>query len=168
VTRASLDKQPHEVASMFDDVAERYDLTNDLLSLGQDRAWRKEVAKAVDARPAQKILDLETKRIAAMVAKDIPALDALLGDDLSYTHSGGSTDTKASFLALIKERGRYLGIDYLKTQVSTWGDSTAMVRGLAQIRLEGTPGYQVLFLDVWAIRNGTWKMVAWQATRVKE
>ena len=58
VTRASLNKQPHEVASMFDDVAERYDLTNDVLSLGQDRQWRKEVAKAVDARPAQKILDL--------------------------------------------------------------------------------------------------------------
>ncbi len=58
VTRASLDKQPHEVASMFDDVAERYDLTNDVLSLGQDRRWRKEVTKAVDARPAQKILDL--------------------------------------------------------------------------------------------------------------
>ena len=58
MTRASLDKQPHEVASMFDDVAERYDLTNDVLSLGQDRRWRKEVAKAVDARPAQKILDL--------------------------------------------------------------------------------------------------------------
>nr|WP_206324742.1 MULTISPECIES: demethylmenaquinone methyltransferase [unclassified Streptomyces] len=58
VTRASLDKQPHEVASMFDGVAANYDLTNDVLSLGQDRRWRKEVAKAVDARPAQKILDL--------------------------------------------------------------------------------------------------------------
>jgi demethylmenaquinone methyltransferase/2-methoxy-6-polyprenyl-1,4-benzoquinol methylase len=58
VTRASLDKQPHEVASMFDDVAERYDLTNDVLSLGQTRLWRAEVAKAVDARPAQKVLDL--------------------------------------------------------------------------------------------------------------
>ncbi|MFC8583142.1 demethylmenaquinone methyltransferase [Streptomyces sp. NPDC057217] len=58
MTRATLDKQPHEVASMFDDVAAHYDLTNDVLSLGQDRRWRKEVAKAVDARPAQRILDL--------------------------------------------------------------------------------------------------------------
>nr|WP_272926016.1 demethylmenaquinone methyltransferase [Streptomyces sp. SID4919] len=53
-----MDKQPHEVASMFDDVAERYDLTNDVLSLGQDRIWRRAVAKAVDARPAQRVLDL--------------------------------------------------------------------------------------------------------------
>ncbi|MFJ9213551.1 demethylmenaquinone methyltransferase [Streptomyces sp. NPDC102264] len=58
MTRASLDKQPHEVISMFDDVAEKYDLTNDVLSLGQARLWRKEVAKAVKARPAEKVLDL--------------------------------------------------------------------------------------------------------------
>lgn len=58
MTRASLDKQPHEVASMFDDVAANYDLTNDVLSLGQARLWRKEVAAAVHARPAEKVLDL--------------------------------------------------------------------------------------------------------------
>lgn len=58
VTRASLDKQPHEVASMFDGVAEKYDLTNDVLSLGQARLWRKEAAKAVAARPGHKVLDL--------------------------------------------------------------------------------------------------------------
>lgn len=58
VTRASLDKQPHEVAAMFDDVAAKYDLTNDVLSLGQARLWRKAVAKAVDARPTERVLDL--------------------------------------------------------------------------------------------------------------
>jgi demethylmenaquinone methyltransferase/2-methoxy-6-polyprenyl-1,4-benzoquinol methylase len=58
VTRATLDKQPHEVASMFDDVAAKYDLTNDVLSLGQARLWRKAVAKAVNARPAELVLDL--------------------------------------------------------------------------------------------------------------
>ncbi len=58
VTRADLDKKPAEVAAMFDDVARRYDLTNDVLSLGQDRRWRKAVVDAVDARPGQKVLDL--------------------------------------------------------------------------------------------------------------
>ncbi|GAA0341977.1 demethylmenaquinone methyltransferase [Streptomyces blastmyceticus] len=58
VTRASLDKQPHEVAAMFDDVAAKYDLTNDVLSLGQARLWRKAVAQAVNARPGEKVLDL--------------------------------------------------------------------------------------------------------------
>jgi demethylmenaquinone methyltransferase/2-methoxy-6-polyprenyl-1,4-benzoquinol methylase len=58
VTRASLDKQPHEVAAMFDDVAARYDLTNDVLSLGQTRLWRKAVTKAIDPQPGETILDL--------------------------------------------------------------------------------------------------------------
>ncbi|MFC4496647.1 demethylmenaquinone methyltransferase [Streptomyces ovatisporus] len=58
MTRASLDKQPHEVAAMFDDVAARYDITNDVLSLGQARLWRRAVARAVDARPGERVLDL--------------------------------------------------------------------------------------------------------------
>jgi demethylmenaquinone methyltransferase / 2-methoxy-6-polyprenyl-1,4-benzoquinol methylase len=58
VSRASLDKQPHEVAAMFDDVAERYDLTNDVLSLRQDRRWRRAVLSAVAPKPGERILDL--------------------------------------------------------------------------------------------------------------
>ena len=58
MTRADLSKQPHEVAAMFDDVADRYDVTNDVLSLGQDRLWRRAVVRAVDARPGQTVLDL--------------------------------------------------------------------------------------------------------------
>ncbi|MGH3263050.1 MAG: class I SAM-dependent methyltransferase, partial [Trebonia sp.] len=58
MTRADLDKQPTEVAAMFDGVARRYDLVNDVLSLGQDRVWRKAVARAVDAQPWERVLDL--------------------------------------------------------------------------------------------------------------
>lgn len=53
-----MDKQPHEVAAMFDDVAARYDLTNDVLSLGLARSWRKAVAGAVAARSGERVLDL--------------------------------------------------------------------------------------------------------------
>ena len=40
MSRATLDKEPHEVAEMFDGVARRYDLTNTVLSFAQDRRWR--------------------------------------------------------------------------------------------------------------------------------
>jgi demethylmenaquinone methyltransferase/2-methoxy-6-polyprenyl-1,4-benzoquinol methylase len=56
--RASLDKQPHEVAAMFDDVAERYDVTNDVLSLGRTRAWRRAVVRAIAPQPGERVLDL--------------------------------------------------------------------------------------------------------------
>ena len=58
MSRASLEKDPRDVAAMFDDVAGRYDLTNDVLSLGQDRRWRRAVVAACDARPGQRVLDL--------------------------------------------------------------------------------------------------------------
>src|SRR5688500_17644713 len=43
---------------MFDGVAERYDVTNDVLSLGQDRRWRTAVVQAVQPQAGEKILDL--------------------------------------------------------------------------------------------------------------
>jgi demethylmenaquinone methyltransferase / 2-methoxy-6-polyprenyl-1,4-benzoquinol methylase len=58
VTRAHLDKQPYEVAAMFDGVARRYDLTNTILSFGQDRGWRQATRRALDLRPGEKVLDL--------------------------------------------------------------------------------------------------------------
>lgn len=57
-TRASLAKGRSEVAAMFDRVAERYDLANDVLSLGQDRAWRRLVLEAVDPQIGDRVLDL--------------------------------------------------------------------------------------------------------------
>jgi demethylmenaquinone methyltransferase/2-methoxy-6-polyprenyl-1,4-benzoquinol methylase len=58
VSRAGLDKQPHDVATMFDGVAEKYDLTNDILSMGQDRRWRRRVVDLVAPKPGEVILDL--------------------------------------------------------------------------------------------------------------
>ncbi len=58
MTRARLDKKPADVAAMFDAVAERYDLLNDVLSLGQDRYWRSAVARIVGAGPGDLVLDL--------------------------------------------------------------------------------------------------------------
>ncbi|MEP6851121.1 MAG: demethylmenaquinone methyltransferase [bacterium] len=58
MSRATLDKQPGEVASMFDGVARRYDVTNTVLSLGQDRRWRRLTRRSLDARPGDRVLDL--------------------------------------------------------------------------------------------------------------
>lgn len=56
--RAHLDKAPHAVAAMFDAVARRYDITNDLLSLGMDRSWRRATVAAVGTAPGEMVLDL--------------------------------------------------------------------------------------------------------------
>ncbi len=58
MNRADLGKDPEAVASMFDAVARRYDIVNDLLSLGRTKAWRKKVVKIIAPKPGMKILDI--------------------------------------------------------------------------------------------------------------
>ena len=58
MSRANLGKDPDEVAAMFDGVAKRYDIVNDLLSLGRTKAWRKAATKIIAPAPGMKILDL--------------------------------------------------------------------------------------------------------------
>ena len=84
MTRAGLDKDPAEVAAMFDEVAPRYDLTNTVLSLGQDRGWRRAVAAALDLRPGERVLDLAagTATSSAALARggaDVVGCDFSLG-----------------------------------------------------------------------------------------
>lgn len=57
MVRARLDKSPREVAAMFDEVAERYDLLNDLLSLGRTKAWRRSVVATIAPHSGMRILD---------------------------------------------------------------------------------------------------------------
>ena len=79
MSRANLDKDPDEVAAMFDGVARRYDLVNDLLSLGRTKAWRRAATAIIAPKPGMKILDLaagtgsSSEPLAAAGAEVIPA-----------------------------------------------------------------------------------------------
>lgn len=58
MTRAGLDKQPVEVARMFDGVARRYDVTNTVLSFGLDKLWRRRTRLVLQPQPGTRVLDL--------------------------------------------------------------------------------------------------------------
>ena len=79
MSRATMDKNPDEVAAMFDGVAKRYDLVNDLLSLGRTKAWRRVTTSIISPAPGMKILDLaagtgsSSEPLAAAGADVIPA-----------------------------------------------------------------------------------------------
>lgn len=65
---------------MFDEVAASYDKTNDLLSLGQDRIWRRRVAKLVAAKAGESILDLAAGTGSSSVAFTGPGVRVVAGD----------------------------------------------------------------------------------------
>jgi demethylmenaquinone methyltransferase/2-methoxy-6-polyprenyl-1,4-benzoquinol methylase len=58
MTRAGFDKQPRDIALMFDGVARRYDVTNTVLSGGQDRRWRRLTRQSLELKPGELVLDL--------------------------------------------------------------------------------------------------------------
>jgi demethylmenaquinone methyltransferase/2-methoxy-6-polyprenyl-1,4-benzoquinol methylase len=95
MTRAHLDKDPHDVAAMFDEVAPKYDRTNTVLSMGQDRRWRKAVAAALDLAPTDRCLDL-----AAGTATSAAALAR-----------GGATVVGCDFSLGMLREGRGKGVD---------------------------------------------------------
>ena len=68
MSRADLDKDPHDVAAMFDGVARRYDLTNTVLTAGQDRRWRALTRASLDLRPGERVLDLAAGTAVSTVA----------------------------------------------------------------------------------------------------
>jgi demethylmenaquinone methyltransferase/2-methoxy-6-polyprenyl-1,4-benzoquinol methylase len=53
-----MDKQPDEVAGMFDEVAKHYDRTNDILSAGNAILWRLATVRAVAPEAGERILDI--------------------------------------------------------------------------------------------------------------
>lgn len=78
--RASLDKNPDDVAGMFDEVAKRYDIMNDLTTFGQVRVWREAVAAAIDPRPGLRVLDIaagtgSSSAVYALGGADVVACD---------------------------------------------------------------------------------------------
>lgn len=72
MTRATLEKEQMQVAAMFDSIAPRYDLTNDVLTLWQTKIWRSALRHAVAAKPGVKVLDVAagTGSSSVMFAQD--------------------------------------------------------------------------------------------------
>ena len=58
MSRADLEKQPYDVATMFDGIAKRYDLMNDVAAMGQVGMWRDLMVEALEIEPGGQVLDL--------------------------------------------------------------------------------------------------------------
>ena len=58
MSRADLEKQPYDVAKMFDGIAKRYDLMNDVAAMGQVGMWRELMVAALEIEPGDTVMDL--------------------------------------------------------------------------------------------------------------
>jgi len=115
------------------------------------------------------IIDLDRKRMQAMAAKDIATLEAVLADDLIYTHSSARLDTKKSLIGGMTSGSTvYTSVEPSDVKAQDLGD-TVVLTGIAQIKVVsgGAPNaFGVRFTDVYTRRGGSWQMVTWQSTRL--
>jgi ketosteroid isomerase-like protein len=134
--------------------------------------WASVIAASTVARAAEVELDVaaaQDRRIAATIGADVAALAAMMADDLTYTHSGGVTETKAEFLDGLKT-GKYVYREIVPRdrRIRVHGDA-AIVSGPCHIAVE--PGgkrteLDLYFTELYVKERGQWRMALWQATRL--
>jgi len=101
----------------------------------------------------KEILALEDKRYAAMCGGDFAALEAMLHDELLYTHSSGLTDTKATWLAS------------LRSGKTKYKSAACSDRAAIEAEINDQPrSLRLVFLNAWTKTPKGWKFIAWQST----
>ena len=117
----------------------------------------------------QAVLKADNARFAAMLSADTAALEKLLADELSYTHSNAQVQDKAAFISDIKTgKIKYVTIEPTDQKARVFG-STAIVTGGASVHVVQNGNdltFKIRYTNTHLNRGGAWQMVAWQATRL--
>ena len=119
----------------------------------------------------QMIIDLDKKRMTAMAQKDVATLNALLADDLVYTHSSARLDTKQSLIGNMESGATvYTSVEPSDVKAQDLGDCVVLTGSCRIGVMSGgrRNTFSVRFTDVYANKGGRWQMVAWQSTRLLE
>jgi ketosteroid isomerase-like protein len=118
----------------------------------------------------QEVLAAQRARLDATIAVDVPALERLMADDLTYVHSSAKLESKAENVAAISASHAYKSVVTNEVVVRVEGD-VAIITGIADITLKRPDGDMLLpvrFTNVWARGDGAWREIAWQSTRRAE
>jgi demethylmenaquinone methyltransferase/2-methoxy-6-polyprenyl-1,4-benzoquinol methylase len=101
----SAKSKKEQVAEMFNDLADRYDLMNRMLSAGIDKGWRKKAIKRIGKFAHETILDVATGTgdMAIMAAKELKTRQ-IIGIDISgqMLEIGRKKVEKEGFTGLIQ------------------------------------------------------------------
>jgi ketosteroid isomerase-like protein len=105
----------------------------------------------------------------AMVDGDKTGLEKITSDKLSYGHSSGKVEDKATFVDnIVSGKSDFVTIELTNQTVSVSGDAAVVRHTLsATTNDNGNPGSVKLnILLVWQKQKGQWKLLARQAVKV--
>ena len=128
------------------------------------------VAQATLGKAEQAVVQAEKDRFTAMVKVDEAALNRLLADDLTYTHSNANLQTKAQLVSDLKAGDiKYVSIVPSDTDWKVRiNGSVAIVNGVAAVNVidhGNNLKFKIRFTDAHTNRSGSWQMYNWQSTR---
>ena len=113
------------------------------------------------------LLALDDARYDAMTRSDLPELEHLLAETLSYTHSTGAVESKAQYLAALAcGRVRYIAVKRDLDSLVTY-DGCAVMQGRLEVQAEAAGRSIVshtVFTSTWVRQDAGWQMAAWAAT----
>jgi len=117
------------------------------------------------------VLSADDRRFEAMRKGDWPALEAVLADDLTYVHSTARLESKAEHVGNLKAgKPNYRGIAPRDRKVRVVG-GVGIVNGVSEMHVESAGKEQrftIRYLAVYAKAGATWRMTAWQSTKVPD
>jgi ketosteroid isomerase-like protein len=117
----------------------------------------------------QQVLAYEDRRRAAIVSRDLEALDQLLSDDLAYVHSNGVVDTKDEYLTVVKDH-TFNSIDHEFIRIKINGN-LAILTAITTIDARKDSDATILAgsirtINVWELVGSDWQQIHWQAAKV--
>jgi uncharacterized protein (TIGR02246 family) len=119
---------------------------------------------------ADTIRALEQQRYYAMRDGDVDVLDELYADEMLYTHSNATRDTKDSLLTKIRNQElRCTDVLYYPEDVVVVLGDTAVVAGqvIGTVYVNGAPFKQCnRAVAVWTRQCGRWRVIAYQSTPI--
>jgi len=88
------EEKTRRVRGVFDSVADRYDLMNDLMSGGLHRLWKRYAIDLLSVRPGQRVLDLAggTGDLARLFARKVGAAGVVVHSDINHAMLAAGRD----------------------------------------------------------------------------
>jgi uncharacterized protein DUF4440 len=118
-----------------------------------------------------RVIAIDAQRMTAMSQGDVGTLNALIADELVYTHSSARLDTKQSLIENMQSgKTRYTAVVPSDVKAQDYGD-TVVLTGVARISVNSggnAMNFGVRFTDIWVNKGSNWQMVAWQSTKLPE
>ena len=124
---------------------------------------------ALGAADEKKAVEEAERAWAAGITKnDFALLEKVLADDLHYSHSTGSVDTKASYIGNLRSgKMRYNSLEYDSLDVRILAPGVAMTTCRTRLNTASDGAIKLALLHVFRKKGNQWQLVAHQSARMQ-